>query len=107
MKDAAEDLKTGPEDGCYITGMFIEGARWDMDKFTLVESRAKELFTQMPCFWLIPEPNRKPPTSGIYECPLYKTLTRAGLSRFIDNIKNITLTWLSMISFYHTYISIM
>lgn len=32
----------------------------------------------MPIIWLIPVANRTSPTSGIYDCPLYKTLTRAG-----------------------------
>lgn len=32
----------------------------------------------MPTMWLLPVENRKPPTSGIYMCPVYKTLTRAG-----------------------------
>lgn len=80
MKDPADSQKQGPEDGCYITGLYIEGARWDMDKFNLVESRPKELFTTMPYFWLVPAAHRKAPTSGIYECPVYKTLTRAGMS---------------------------
>lgn len=31
----------------------------------------------MPYIWLLPEENHvKPP--GVYECPIYKTLTRAG-----------------------------
>lgn len=32
----------------------------------------------MAIIWLLPVPNRKPPASGIYLCPIYKTLTRAG-----------------------------
>jgi len=24
-----------PEDGCYITGLYLEGAAWDMDKIEL------------------------------------------------------------------------
>lgn len=32
----------------------------------------------MPTVWLIPEPNHITVEVGIYECPVYKTLTRAG-----------------------------
>lgn len=78
MKEPVKSISAGPEDGCYIYGMFVEGARWDSDKQELAESRPKELFTDMPAFWLIPSQNRETPTSGIYESPLYKTLTRAG-----------------------------
>lgn len=61
--------------------MFLEGARWDDDKFELGESKPKELYTNMPVMWLIPAANRKQPTEGIYMCPVYKTLTRAGNDR--------------------------
>ena len=56
----------------------MEGARWDMDSFELAESRPKELYTDMPVMWLIPTADRNQPDSGIYVCPVYKTLTRAG-----------------------------
>uniref|UniRef100_A0A670ILT6 Dynein axonemal heavy chain 1 n=1 Tax=Podarcis muralis TaxID=64176 RepID=A0A670ILT6_PODMU len=67
-----------PTEGCYIHGLFLEGARWDPMFFQLAESRPKELYTEMAVLWLVPVPNRKPPTKGIYLCPIYKTLTRAG-----------------------------
>ena len=82
MRESKEELKEPPEDGCYISGLFVEGARWDPASFVLVESRPKELYTDMPCMWLIPEANRKPPSEGIYDCPVYKTLTRAGDVKF-------------------------
>ncbi|XP_067855101.1 dynein axonemal heavy chain 1 [Heptranchias perlo] len=67
-----------PRVGCYIHGLFLEGARWDSTMFELDESRPKELYTVMAVIWLIPTPNRKTPQQGIYICPIYKTLTRAG-----------------------------
>ena len=73
-----EFLTERPESGCYIYGLFVEGARWDSDTFELSESRPKELYTDMPVMWLIPTANRKQPETGIYLCPVYKTLTRAG-----------------------------
>nr|CAD7394770.1 unnamed protein product [Timema cristinae] len=69
---------TRPEDGCYIYGLFLEGARWDENIHMLAESRKKELYTALPVVWLIPKENRKLPESGMYQCPVYKTLTRAG-----------------------------
>ncbi|XP_071830856.1 dynein axonemal heavy chain 1-like isoform X2 [Apostichopus japonicus] len=78
MKESAEDLTTRPENGCYIHGLFVEGARWNSNQHLLAESRPKELYTDMPVMKLIPMANRKQPLSGIYICPVYKTLTRAG-----------------------------
>ena len=77
-RETAEQLKERPSNGCYINGLFLEGARWDMNKFELGESRPKELFTDMPVMWLVPTANRQQPSEGIYLCPVYKTLTRAG-----------------------------
>jgi dynein heavy chain, axonemal len=56
----------------------MEGARWDSEIRLISESKAKELFSEVPIIWLIPAVNRQKPTTGIYECPVYKTLTRAG-----------------------------
>jgi len=81
MRDPATALTRSPPDGCYIRGLYVEGARWDVTQFCLAESRPKELYTDMPVVWLQPVADRKPPTSGIYECPVYKTLTRAGKLR--------------------------
>ncbi|XP_048258404.1 dynein axonemal heavy chain 1-like isoform X3 [Haliotis rufescens] len=78
MRESYAELTESPKDGCYIRGLFLEGARWDYTSNTLTESRPKELYTDVPVIWLKPFPNRKPKESGIYECPVYKTLTRAG-----------------------------
>ena len=78
IREAASELTTRPDNGCYIRGLFLEGARWDMDTFELAESRPKELYTDMPVMWLIPTANRKQSESGMYVCPVYKTLTRAS-----------------------------
>ena len=59
-------------------GLFVEGARWDSERGYLQESRPKELYTEMAPIWLRPKPNRKMPESGVYVCPCYKTLQRAG-----------------------------
>ena len=68
----------GPSDGCYIKGLFLEGARWDSAQHMLAESQPKELFTEMPIVWLKPVQHRQPSGQQIYNCPMYKTLTRAG-----------------------------
>ncbi|XP_070580015.1 dynein axonemal heavy chain 1-like isoform X2 [Ptychodera flava] len=78
IKDSDTELKERPETGCYIRGLFVEGARFDLANHQLGESRPKELYTDMPVIQLIPVANRVTPESGMYVCPVYKTLTRAG-----------------------------
>ncbi|KAK7819786.1 hypothetical protein U0070_012392 [Myodes glareolus] len=72
------EIEERPPIGCYIHGLFLEGARWDPLDFQLAESRPKELYTEMAVIWLMPVANRKVETQDFYLCPIYKTLTRAG-----------------------------
>jgi len=73
-----ESIKAKPEDGCYVYGMSFEGARWNYDTHTLDDSLPKELYTPVPMIHFVPMADRKPPATGIYNCPVYKVLTRRG-----------------------------
>lgn len=74
----ADELTERPEDGCYIHGLFIEGARWSKETHGLEDPIPKELYAVMPPLHLQPVQNRVSPTEGIYRCPVYKILSRAG-----------------------------
>ena len=47
-------VKTRPDDGGYIHGLFMEGANWDNVKRHIIESSPKVLFNSMPTIWLKP-----------------------------------------------------
>ena len=74
-----EEITAAPDDGVYVRGLFLEGARWDYEKKVLTDSRPKELYTAMPVIWIKPtklvDIVVKP---GHYKCPLYKILSRQG-----------------------------
>jgi dynein heavy chain len=74
---AADFVPARPERGAIISGLYMEGARWDPEARSIVESRPKELFSAMPMVLLDPVVNREKP-KDVYVCPVYKTLTRAG-----------------------------
>ncbi len=86
MKESEEKLTERPKLGCYIKGLFLEGARWDFENHELTESRPKELYTTVPVIWMKPTADRVKPESGIYDCPVYKTLTRAGMNLFFSSL---------------------
>ncbi|OQS07665.1 sporangia induced dynein heavy chain, partial [Thraustotheca clavata] len=67
-----------PAEGCYIYGLFLEGARWNNQLESLDDPFPRELFAKMPLMHLNPQQKREAPTSGIYRCPVYKILTRTG-----------------------------
>jgi len=78
MRDEAPEELDKPEDGVYVFGLFLEGAKWDKEIKSLVDPKPKELFSPMPTIHLLPVQYRETPQSGIYRCPVYKVLTRTG-----------------------------
>jgi len=75
--ESEKEIARPPPDGCYIYGLFLEGCRWNTKDYCLDESKPKELYTQFPPIHLQPVKDRVVP-DGIYVCPVYKILTRAG-----------------------------
>jgi dynein heavy chain, axonemal len=73
-----EDITQGPQDGAFVRGMFLEGARWCADAHGLAASRPKQLYTPLPVLHLRPARDRVDPGRGVYRCPLYKVLSRRG-----------------------------
>jgi dynein heavy chain len=67
-----------PEDGAYVYGMYLEGAKWDYDKHIVADSNPKELFINFPLLLIVPKADRPKPESGFYDCPCYRILSRIG-----------------------------
>ncbi len=72
------DVTAKPEDGCLCYGMYLEGCKWDYNKHLLAESDPKKLFVELPLLHLLPVQDRVIPKTGIFNCPLYKVLSRSG-----------------------------
>jgi dynein heavy chain len=74
-----KQITTKPEDGVYINGLFLEGARWDSQQGVLAESFPKVLYDAVPTIWLKPGERSKFQLTNTYECPVYKTSARRGV----------------------------
>ncbi|KAI9203256.1 dynein heavy chain and region D6 of dynein motor-domain-containing protein [Polychytrium aggregatum] len=72
-----EGITYPDHDGVFVSGLFIEGARWDRDKRSLHDSFPMEMFSTMPLLRFIPTQIPQA-DSTLYVCPLYKTSARAG-----------------------------
>ncbi|KAK3717325.1 hypothetical protein QZH41_011557, partial [Actinostola sp. cb2023] len=71
-----KEMDHKPEDGVYVNGLFIEGARWDRDKMVIGESLPKVLFDTMPVLWVVPGEKSKFQAKSSYASPVYKTSAR-------------------------------
>uniref|UniRef100_A0A1A9UMG0 Dynein axonemal heavy chain 7 n=1 Tax=Glossina austeni TaxID=7395 RepID=A0A1A9UMG0_GLOAU len=68
-----------PDDGVFVYGVFLEGARWDRVENCLTESLPRELFDRMPVIWMKPCKRNDLKEKHVYACPLYKTAERRGV----------------------------
>lgn len=73
-----KSIEETQEDGCYIHGLFMEGARWDPEANQLEDANAGEMYANAPIILFTPAQNFQPDPEE-YSMPVYKTTTRAGV----------------------------
>ena len=76
-----------PRDGAYVHGLFIEGARWDINVGSIVDSNLKELHPLMPIMYIKALTQDKQESRNLYECPVYKTRQRGPTYIWTFNLK--------------------
>jgi dynein heavy chain len=78
LQEDEAQIRQGPKEGAYISGIYLEGARWDADNGCLVDANPLELISGMPVIHFKPVENKKKTTRGVYLCPLYLYPVRTG-----------------------------
>jgi len=63
-------------DGCYIVGLYIEGAAWDVENQCLIRQPPKVLVQELPILQIVPVEANKLKLHGTIRVPLYITQQR-------------------------------
>tara|TARA_B110000091_G_C13815478_1_gene477476 strand:- start:105 stop:4382 length:4278 start_codon:yes stop_codon:yes gene_type:complete len=75
--ETEEEVIAKPDDGIYITGMYMDGAAFDVVNSCMAEAAPATNWQMLPVVLFLPVANHVPDPKN-YECPLYKTSTRSG-----------------------------
>ncbi|XP_071881804.1 dynein axonemal heavy chain 17 [Anas platyrhynchos] len=86
-KKNREDMTAPPREGSYVHGLFMEGARWDIQSGAIADARLKELTPMMPVIFIRAIPVDRMDTKNVYECPVYKTRMRGPTYVWTFNLK--------------------
>lgn len=65
--------------GVYISGLVLEGARWDREEGVLKDSHPNELHPSMPIIQVRPVTSDEYKLDGYYSCPVYMNMQRANV----------------------------
>merc|ERR1719277_1726536 len=72
-KRDVKQVDSHARDGCFVTGMWLEGARWDVSNNCLEESKPKEMFARMPVINCKAGIASDREEKNVYICPTYCT----------------------------------
>ncbi|XP_076235061.1 dynein beta chain, ciliary [Calliopsis andreniformis] len=87
LRKYKDEITSAPREGAYINGLYMEGARWDMQAGYIMDSRFKELYPLMPVVYIRAITQDKQELKNMYECPVYKTRTRGPTYVWTFNLK--------------------
>lgn len=74
---SASEVTQRPEIGCFISGLFLEGASWDHQNMCLKRQEPKKLVEEFPIIQIIPIEKDRLKLQNTFRTPVYVTPERA------------------------------
>ncbi|XP_053669700.1 dynein axonemal heavy chain 10 [Anopheles nili] len=71
-----DEIEERPEAGCYVTGLFLQGARWDAENRCLTRSTPKVLVEPLPVLSIVPIETHRLKLQNTFRTPVYTTSQR-------------------------------
>lgn len=72
----ASQITEKPKYGCYVSGLYLEGAGWDHERSMLKKQDPKVLVTELPILQIIPIEANKLKLANTFKSPVYVTQQR-------------------------------
>ncbi|KAM9259890.1 dynein axonemal heavy chain 10 [Cariama cristata] len=72
----AEDITERPTHGCFVSGLFLEGAGWDTEHGCLIKSKPRVPVVELPLLKIIPVEARRLRLQNTLRTPVYTTSLR-------------------------------
>ncbi|CAH1960840.1 unnamed protein product [Acanthoscelides obtectus] len=86
-KKQKDEFNSAPREGAYVHGLYMEGARWDIQLNSIADSKLKELFPVVPVIFIKAITQDKQDLRNMYDCPVYKTRMRGPTFVWTFNLK--------------------
>ncbi|KAG7199558.1 hypothetical protein KM043_014169 [Ampulex compressa] len=71
-----DEIEERPDQGCYVNGLYLEGARWDAEEHCLKRSHPKILMEELPILTIIPIASHRLKLQNTFKTPVYTTSDR-------------------------------
>ncbi|KAF3695797.1 Dynein heavy chain 10, axonemal Axonemal beta dynein heavy chain 10 Ciliary dynein heavy chain 10 [Channa argus] len=71
-----EEVSDRPGQGCFVTGLYLEGADWDIENGCLVKTKPKVLVVELPILKVIPTEAHRLRIQNTLRTPVYTTSLR-------------------------------
>lgn len=71
-----DDIEERPATGCYITGLYLEGARWCLKEMCLKRQYSKVLVEPLPILAIVPIESHRVKLQNTLKTPVYTTSLR-------------------------------
>ncbi|RNF23496.1 Dynein heavy chain family protein [Trypanosoma conorhini] len=91
IEEEADNIRAGPERGCYVYGIFTDAWRWDQTRGVMADSLPGEPYASLPVVHFLPEPQHKMGAEW-HRVPLYRTVVRAGVISSLGASSNYVLS---------------
>ncbi|KAM8812104.1 dynein axonemal heavy chain 10 [Rhynchonycteris naso] len=72
----ADDVSERAGQGCFVSGLYLEGADWDIERGCLIKSKPKVLVVDLPVLKIIPIEVHRLKLQNTFRTPVYTTSTR-------------------------------